>query len=156
MKKKKVNKKNAGFSLVELIIVIAIMAILVGVLAPQYLGHVEKTKQATDIHNAEELAKEIGVRMAELETEGTLPDELDLMQWYQVVSKSNTTSKAHIKVDTVPGLKKLKGGNFYYKVEKGQVVIAIVPKGITKADPEYEVYPKFGTKSIVTYNKISN
>ena len=39
MKKKMDNK---GFSLVELIIVIAIMVILVAVLAPQYLKYVEK------------------------------------------------------------------------------------------------------------------
>ena len=36
---KKENMNNKGFSLVELIIVIAIMAILIVVLAPQYLVH---------------------------------------------------------------------------------------------------------------------
>ncbi len=41
-------KNNKGFSLVELIIVVAIMAVLMGVLAPQYLRYVEKTKIRTD------------------------------------------------------------------------------------------------------------
>lgn len=44
---KKMN--NKGFSLVELIIVIAIMAILVGVLAPQYLKYVEKSRKSADL-----------------------------------------------------------------------------------------------------------
>lgn len=39
---------NKGFSLVELIIVIAIMAILVGVIAPQLLRYVEKSKVTAD------------------------------------------------------------------------------------------------------------
>lgn len=39
---------NKGFSLVELIIVIAIMAILVGIIAPQLLKYVEKSKVSAD------------------------------------------------------------------------------------------------------------
>lgn len=41
-------KNNKGFSLVELIIVIAIMAVLIGVLAPQYLKYVEKSRVSSD------------------------------------------------------------------------------------------------------------
>ena len=42
-------KDNKGFSLVELIIVIAIMAVLVGVLAPAYLRYVEKSRKSADV-----------------------------------------------------------------------------------------------------------
>ena len=42
------NDTNSGFSLVELVIVIAIMAILVALLAPQYIRYVEKSKIASD------------------------------------------------------------------------------------------------------------
>ncbi|MBD5470325.1 MAG: prepilin-type N-terminal cleavage/methylation domain-containing protein [Lachnospiraceae bacterium] len=49
LKETKLN--NKGFSLVELIIVIAIMAVLIGVLAPQYLKYVEKSRVSTDRDN---------------------------------------------------------------------------------------------------------
>lgn len=50
MRKERMNDK--GFSLVELIIVIAIMAILIVVLAPQYLRYVERSRNSTDLQNA--------------------------------------------------------------------------------------------------------
>ncbi len=42
---------NKGFSLVELIVVIAIMAVLMGVLAPTLIGNVEKSRESTDLQN---------------------------------------------------------------------------------------------------------
>ncbi len=58
-------KDNKGFSLVELIIVIAIMAVLVGVLAPQYLKYVNNSKVSTDISNAQEIATAVNVAFAD-------------------------------------------------------------------------------------------
>lgn len=64
------NKKkndNKGFSLVELIIVVAILAILVGLLAPQYLKYVEKSRKSADASNLDEMVRAIQVYAASAE-----------------------------------------------------------------------------------------
>lgn len=75
MNKKQKSLTNKGFSLVELIIVIAIMAVLVGVLAPQYIKYVEKSRVSADAQQVEEftgamtvLASDVDVTLTSGET----------------------------------------------------------------------------------------
>lgn len=56
---------NKGFSLVELIIVVAIMAVLTGVLAPQYLRYVEKARLQRDNSAIAEIANSIKIACTE-------------------------------------------------------------------------------------------
>lgn len=86
MRKERMNDK--GFSLVELIIVIAIMAILLVVLAPQYLRYVERSRNSTDLQNAAEIVTALQIYAADPEaavdpdngsiTIGTADQTLDL------------------------------------------------------------------------------
>lgn len=143
--------RNKGFSLVELIVVIAIMAVLVGVLAPQFIGYVAKTRQATDVQNAQTLATEIGVRIANTEAgEDNFPyDEKN--KWKKV---DDTV------VSAVPVVKNLTidGAEFYYLVDLENIVhIAVSKAALTDPgastlgkdiQPQGQLYPKFGVNTI--------
>ena len=56
---------NKGFSLVELIVVVAIMAVLIGVLAPQFLRYVEKSRIQKDNSAIAEIANACKIAMAD-------------------------------------------------------------------------------------------
>ncbi|GHU93621.1 hypothetical protein FACS1894208_03380 [Clostridia bacterium] len=64
--------RNKGFSLVELIIVIAIMIVLIAILAPQFLKYVESSRVAKDETVADELFRTIQTAVANQHVYDTL------------------------------------------------------------------------------------
>lgn len=80
-------KNNKGFTLVELIIVIAIIAILAAVLAPQYIRYVEKSRVSADMDTASTIEKSINVLCAD----GTFKDA------QSVVWTCDDTGKIEVK-----------------------------------------------------------
>ena len=67
---KKVKKNNKGFTLVELIIVIAIIAILVAVLAPNYVKYVDRSRWSSDRNDCETLLSEVKTGIVDVQNDG--------------------------------------------------------------------------------------
>ncbi|MDD6638587.1 MAG: type II secretion system protein [Lachnospiraceae bacterium] len=65
MKNEMKKKNNKGFSLVELIVVIAIMAVLMVVLAPAMLRYVEKTRIQKDESAVSEVINAVNIALSE-------------------------------------------------------------------------------------------
>jgi type IV pilus assembly protein PilA len=63
-KKDKKRMNNKGFSFVELIIAIAILAIMAGVLAPQLIKYIDSSRKSTDVQNAQAIATAVNIALA--------------------------------------------------------------------------------------------
>ncbi len=74
------SNKNAGFSLVELIIVIAITAILVGLIAPFLLRYVEKTRVSADIQLADTIRNAVALAIVDVEVQNDAASQPFLQQ----------------------------------------------------------------------------
>ena len=72
MEKKQRTLNNKGFSLIELIVVIAIMAILVGALAPQVTKYIESARRASDVQALGALFTVVQTTMIEADTSDTI------------------------------------------------------------------------------------
>lgn len=65
---KKITKNNKGFSLIELIIVIAIMAVLVAIIAPNLTKYLGKSKASTDKKNLDEILTQVQTCISDYES----------------------------------------------------------------------------------------
>lgn len=75
---KKIGKNDTkGFTLIELVVVIAIVAVLAAVGIPAIVGQVRKSQEATAKANAKEIASSASRMLADLEAGGETPANMD-------------------------------------------------------------------------------
>ena len=90
---KRVKKNNKGFTLVELIIVIAIIAILVAVLAPNYVRHVDRSSWSSDRNDCESLLGEVRNAIVEAQNEN---DTVNASKGKITVSSTGTATDGNV------------------------------------------------------------
>lgn len=76
MKLQTLKKKKKGFTLLELLVVLAILAILIAIAIPVYKN--QKEKAAITAHNANIRVLETAVESYRQDNDGKLPDKLDI------------------------------------------------------------------------------
>lgn len=82
---------NKGFSFVELIIAIAILAIMAGVLAPQLIKYIDSSRKSTDVQNAQAIATAVNIALADEDAYNAAKNTAGTSGYYEVKKLTSST-----------------------------------------------------------------
>ena len=140
-------KNNKGFTLVELIIVMAIIAILAAVIAPNLMQYINKSKRTKDIATAETIATAVSAAVADKDYTDKLLGGTTGVNVSTLKITPNTTDKDEIVVNAivetlggdtkVASLKTYDGKEFHLTFTSTGAKNVV----ITNGDVKNEIYP---------------
>lgn len=137
---------NKGFSLVELIIVIAIMAILVGVMAPQLLKYVERTRVSADIQVADTVRTALQTAMLDPTVDdGSVPAAAAAASITTITTGKFATLFKEILGDTPANVesklksKAYKGQSIKFQITSTSQVVVTIETTDTNLAPDLEI-----------------
>lgn len=121
-------KKQKGFTLIELIIVVAIIAILVGLAIPKLMGIQQDSKIKTDIANAKTIADTTATLMTQDKITLDANGAASITLVNPPASDADGNTKAlNSYLQTIPMPKAVSGKNFVVKIQKEVAAVAAVP-----------------------------
>ena len=115
-------KNNKGFTLAELLIVVAIIAVLVAIAIPIFNSQLEKSREATDIANVRDIYAEIAVGLLD----GSLVKDTDSMKVLNGLTATYDATNKKVTVADFP---------IAQKVDGWQSATSIKVAGVTLAAP---------------------
>lgn len=132
MKNNKIKCSNRGFSLIELIVVFAIMGVLVGALIPVLVKYVEKSREAKDLQALSEFHRSVQISLTNEKAHKVLG------------TGSHMTSSESIYDGTCPA-------DFEELSKEVITIMPTEPKMISKVGKTGDIYVKINNGSVTVY-----
>lgn len=132
---------NKGFSLIELIIVIAIMAVLVAIIAPNLTKYLGSSKKNTDKKNADELAAQIQTCITDYETENGYIGACSITWSATGASTTNVTFQSMLNAAITSSTASKEVTNSYAKAD-------VALKDSTRPEDGYKITVTLGNASV--------